>query len=254
MFVTWFKNGLPSKTCMKSGNQIQIQHQELSFHGVIDLSELLGQRHAKKESLVLILFEKWWQTNFAPCVGRWWLLQNRCLEVHPCTGCVANSVSCPPASSQLQPQNSWWHRCLDEMQSYYDLKNKRNCQFTFQLRNHIEIVFSMRSPSHSWKVVDSCAKAQNWRSWQSPTFRAPHRRRHWNNDNNKRWGSNENAIDRNDDEWTYQYVLFLSPPFLGNGMHKPFLQNKNPITHKSTRLAKVNKSQLQPSFGQIRKH
>ena len=43
---------------MKSGNQIQIQHQELSFHGVIDLSELLGQRHAKKESLVLILFEK----------------------------------------------------------------------------------------------------------------------------------------------------------------------------------------------------
>ena len=166
MYVIWFKNGLPSKTCMKSGNQIQIQHQELSFHGVIDLSELRVQRHAKKKSLVLIFFEKWWQTNFAPCVGRWWLLQNQCPEVRPCMDCVANSVSCPPASSQLQPQNSWWHRCLYEMQSYYSLKNKRNYQFTFQLRHHIEIVFSMRSPSHSWKVVDSCAKAQNWRSWQ----------------------------------------------------------------------------------------
>ena len=42
---------------MKSGNQIQIQHQELSFHGVIDLSELLGQRHAKKKSLVMILLK-----------------------------------------------------------------------------------------------------------------------------------------------------------------------------------------------------
>ena len=222
---------------MKSGNQIQIQHQELLFHGVIDLSELLGQRHAKKESLVLILFEKWWQTNFAPCVGRWWLLQNRCPEVRPCMDCVANSVSCPPASSQLQPQNSWWHRCLDEMQSYYDLKNKRNCQFTFQLRNHI--------PVQKLKI-DVVGRVQRFahrieEDTEITTI------------TNVEGRTKTLSIAMTTNERT-SMLLFLSPPFLGNGMHKPFLQNKNPITHKSTRLAKVNKSQLQPSFGQIRKH